>query len=147
MIASATQLNRIGHDLSGLPGVHAVTDVTGFGLLGHALEVCRGSGLAAALRFGDVPLLPGVAALAEAGVGTGAATRNWASYGHEVRLGAGLPAWAQGMLCDPQTSGGLLIAVAPGAAEDVLRRCRGAGFALAAAVGTLHQGEPGVAVE
>ena len=147
MAASTTQLNRIGHDLPGLPGVHAVTDVTGFGLLGHLLEICRGSSLSAVVRFADVPLLPGAAALAEAGVGTGAAARNWESYGAEVRLDAGLPAWARGLLCDPQTSGGLLIAVAADAAPGLVQRCRDAGFAAAAVLGVLHPGLPAVAVE
>ena len=147
MVASTTQLNAVGPALAGLPGVHAATDVTGFGLLGHLLEVCRGSRLRARIEVGAVPVLPGAEALARAGVGTGAARRNWASYGAAVDLAPDLAPWWQGLLCDPQTSGGLLVAVAPEAAESVLREVRGAGFVRAAAIGHLEAGEPGVSVE
>ncbi|MDJ0386894.1 selenide, water dikinase SelD [Roseomonas sp. E05] len=146
MLDSTTQLNRVGATLPDLPGVHAATDVTGFGLLGHALEMCRGSGLGAQLRLDALPLLEGAGDLARAGFSTGAATRNWASYGDAVRLPAGLPDWQRGMLCDPQTSGGLLIAVAPEAAPDLLARLRAAGHPLAAEVGALQAGPPVVAV-
>jgi selenide,water dikinase len=147
MLASTTQLNRVGPALAAMDAVHAITDVTGFGLLGHLLEMCRGSGLRAALRAESVPLLPGAAPLAQAGVGTGAARRNWASYGAEVALAPGLAPWWQGMLCDPQTSGGLLVAVAPDAAAEVLDLVRRAGFGRAAVVGRLEAGVPGVDVE
>ncbi len=147
MLASTTQLNRIGPALAAMPGVHAMTDVTGFGLLGHLLEMCRGSGLRAVVRAEDVPLLPGAERLAQAGVGTGAARRNWASYGADVRLGAGLAPWWQGLLCDPQTSGGLLAAVAPEAVPDVMDLVRKAGFGHAAVVGRLAEGVPAVDVE
>ncbi|HZZ32662.1 MAG TPA: selenide, water dikinase SelD [Phenylobacterium sp.] len=145
LIASTTQLNAVGRDLSGVEGVHAVTDVTGFGLLGHALEICRGSGLSADIGA-DPPLLPGVEALARAGVRTGASTRNWASYGADVRLPAGLPDWKRDLLTDPQTSGGLLIAVAPDAAEAVLTLARERGFNAAAIVGRLGSGPAQVRV-
>ncbi len=138
MIASATQLNAVGAELAGMDGVHAATDVTGFGLLGHALEVCRGSGVSGVIEASAVPVLPGVATLARAGVATGAASRNWASYGADVDGAEALPNWQRGLLCDPQTSGGLLVAVAERHAEMVLRRVRDAGFTLAAIVGTLH---------
>ena len=147
MLSSTTQLNRVGPALAELPGVHALTDVTGFGLLGHLLEMCRGSGLRAVVRAEDVPLLPGAAALAQAGVGTGAARRNWASYGAEVHLGAGLAPWWQGLLCDPQTSGGLLVAAAPEAAAQVLELVQAAGFGRAAVIGRLQEGAPGADVE
>ena len=127
MIASATRLNAIGRDLPALPGVHAVTDVTGFGLLGHALEMCRGAQLSAVLDLGAIPMLDGAAELARAGIGTGAADRNWDSYGSSVALGD-TPDWARGVLCDPQTSGGLLIAVRRSEADGVLRLAREAGF-------------------
>ncbi len=146
MIASTTQLNSVGKDVAGMEGVHSVTDVTGFGLLGYALEMCRGAGLAARLVLDAVPLLPGAEALVRAGVGTGAASRNWASYGEDVRLPEGAEPFARGLLCDPQTSGGLLIAVAPEAAEGVLQHCRGAGFAAAAIVGWLESGAAEVLV-
>ncbi len=146
MIRSATQLNTVGRELAGVAGVHAMTDVTGFGLLGHALEMCRGAGLGARLRLGDVPVLPGAAALAEAGLATGAAGRNWDSYGAEVTLPDGLAGWRRGLLCDPQTSGGLLVAAAADAAGAVLARVREAGFAQAALIGGMRAGR-GIAVE
>jgi selenide,water dikinase len=144
MLASTTQLNHVGADLPGLAGVHAVTDVTGFGLLGHALEMCRGSGLGATIEFSTVPVLDGALALAEAGFTTGAGTRNWDSYGADVRLSPALPATAKSLLCDPQTSGGLLIAVAPEDALTVLRHIRGAGFAAAAVIGELYDRAPAI---
>ena len=146
MIASTTQLNAVGASLPDCAGVHAVTDVTGFGLLGHVLEVCRGSGLAATLHMSEVPLLAGVAALARDGLKTGAATRNWASYGQDVRLAPGIGEWQRDLLCDPQTSGGLLIAVAPAQAEAVLELVRQRGFGLAAVVGEIGAGAPCVSV-
>lgn len=146
MIASTTQLNAVGRELPDIQGVHAATDVTGFGLLGHALEMCRGAGLAASIRVADVPVLPGAAALAEAGIATGAAARNWASYGAGVRGAEGLPSWRRGLLCDPQTSGGLLIAAAPGAVPDLLGKLRDAGFGAAAVVGAFEAGPPSVAL-
>ena len=145
LIASTTQLNAVGAELADLAGVHAMTDVTGFGLLGHALEVCRGSRLAGAITARP-PLLPGVEALAQAGVRTGASGRNWASYGEAVRLPADLPEWRRDLLTDPQTSGGLLIAAAPDTADEVLARVRAAGFRQAAVVGTLARGAPGIEV-
>jgi selenide,water dikinase len=123
-----------------MDGVHAVTDVTGFGLLGHGMEMCRGSALGASIRMRDVPVLPGAAALAQAGVGTGGATRNWASYGADVHLPPELPDWQRGLLCDPQTSGGLLISVAPSAVDALLRHLRAAGFAQAAEIGAMQAG-------
>ena len=146
MIASSTQLNIVGAALSELAAVHAVTDVTGFGLLGHGLEMARGSGLGVTLYADAIPLLAGAAALAERGFATGAAARNWASYGTEVTLPAGTADWRRGLLCDPQTSGGLLIAVAPEHADDVLERCRVAGFPHAAIIGAMGQGRGHVTV-
>ncbi len=145
MIASTTKLNAVGAELADLAGVHAMTDATGFGLLGHALEIARGSKLAASITARP-QLLPGVEALAQAGVRTGASTRNWASYGDAIRLPADLPDWRRDLLTDPQTSGGLLIACTPEAADEVLARVRAAGFAQAAVVGTLRRGAPGIDV-
>ncbi len=142
MIASTTALNRAGAALPGIPGVHAATDVTGFGLLGHLLEICQGSELAAALRFADVPLLPGAAALAQAGVVTGAGPRNWASYGGAVSMDPALPPWAQAMLCDPQTSGGLLVAAALEAVPAVLSLLAPP----AGVIGRLTRGKPHIHV-
>ena len=146
MIAATTQINKVGADLPGIPAVHSCTDVTGFGLLGHALEMARGAGLRARLHLADVPVLEGAAALAEAGFGTGASGRNWSSYANDVALPAGLPDWRRGLLCDPQTSGGLLIAVAQDGADAVLRHVQAAGFAQAAVIGTMAAGAPGLEV-
>ncbi len=146
MINSATRLNAVGRQLGTIAGVHAVTDVTGFGLLGHGMEMCRGSGLGACIRMRDVPVLPGAAELAQAGVGTGGATRNWASYGADIHLPAAFADWQRGLLCDPQTSGGLLISVAPSAVEALLRDVRAAGFAQAAEIGAMQVGAVGIEV-
>lgn len=142
MLASTTRLNRVGADLPGLDGVHACTDVTGFGLLGHALEMCRGAGLQLRLRWDAVPLLQGAADLAQAGFATGAGARNFSSYGQDVTLPGTMPDWQRALLCDPQTSGGLLIAAAPGGVEALLAHVRASGFAQAAAIGTLEAGAP-----
>lgn len=140
LIASTTRLNRIGADLAEIEAVHALTDVTGFGLLGHALEMARGSGLGIEIDGGRVPLLPGVEALVRDGVRTGASTRNWASYGEGVDLPAGLPDWRRDLLTDPQTSGGLLVSVAADQAEAVVAQVRAAGFKAAAVVGRVVEG-------
>jgi selenide,water dikinase len=141
MLAITTQRNEVGADLSTMPGVHAVTDVTGFGLLGHALEICRGSRLRACISAQDVPMLPGATALAEAGFVTGASDRNWASYSEAIDLPAGLTQMQRALLCDPQTSGGLLIAAAPEAAPAVLAHVCAAGFAQACVIGRLRDGQ------
>jgi selenide,water dikinase len=147
LIASTTQLNTVGAELGGLAGVHAVTDVTGFGLLGHALELCRGAGLAAEIDADAPALLEGVEALAMAGVRTGAASRNWASYGASVRLPPDLPQWRTNILCDPQTSGGLLIAVEPAEAEAVMAKVTSAGFEASRIVGRMISGPPEIRVQ
>ncbi len=146
MVDTATQLNRTGTALAELDGVHAMTDVTGFGLLGHTLEIARGAALSAQLRYADLPWLPGVEALAASGVYTGASGRNWLSYGDEVRLHDGLPDIARHLLTDPQTSGGLLIACAPDTVGEVLKRLRADGFVHAAAIGELVGGPAGADV-
>jgi selenide, water dikinase len=146
MIDSTTRLNAVGRELSAIGGVHAVTDVTGFGLLGHTLEMCRASGVHAHIRAADVPILQGAAALAQAGIGTGAAVRNWASYGMHVALPEPFPEWHRGLLCDPQTSGGLLISVASSEAAAVLRTLAKTGFAQAGIVGAIQAGEPGIGI-
>jgi len=146
MIASTTRLNTVGVPLAALDGVHAMTDVTGFGLLGHLLEVCRASGVAAEVDSAQVPLLPQALELLQRGCVTGASNRNWASYGTEVRFADGLPAHWQPLLTDPQTSGGLLVSCAPEAADAVLACFHDAGFGQAAVVGRLSEGAPGVSV-
>jgi selenide,water dikinase len=130
--------------LPDVAGVHAVTDITGFGLLGHALEMARGSGVRIALRWSDIPKLDGAWALAQAGVRTGAAVRNWASYGAAVQLSPDLSEAARDLFCDPQTSGGLLISVAAEAAAVVLAHVHRAGFEAAAIVGEVAAGPTGL---
>jgi selenide,water dikinase len=140
LVDSTTRLNRVGQELAGIASVHAMTDVTGFGLLGHALEMCRGSGRGARIRFEAVPLLDGVAELARVPYRTGAAIRNWDSYGEEVVLTPSATEWQRDLLCDPQTSGGLLLAVAPEGADAVLETMRNAGFERAAVIGEMLDG-------
>ncbi|RJG01512.1 selenide, water dikinase SelD [Noviherbaspirillum sedimenti] len=146
MIANTTKLNKPGRALSELDGVHALTDVTGFGLLGHTLEVARGAGLTARIEMPAVPLLPGVAQLAENGFITGASGRNWAGYGQDVRLGSEIGPVQQALLTDPQTSGGLLVSCAADAVEQVLEIFRREGFADAAVIGEMAAGPASVVV-
>ncbi|MBD7961563.1 selenide, water dikinase SelD [Comamonas avium] len=146
MVSATTQLNRPGIDLSRLEGVHALTDVTGFGLLGHSLELARGAKLAAHIDADALPVLPGVMALAEQGIFTGASGRNWASYGDAVRLDPGITEIQRALLTDPQTSGGLLVSCTPESAQQVLEIFRSNGFANAAVIGHMAAGEPQVHV-
>ncbi|WP_087737078.1 selenide, water dikinase SelD [Paraburkholderia piptadeniae] len=146
MIAATTKLNRPGTELAALDGVHAMTDVTGFGLLGHALELARGAKLTARVRYADLPWIAGVDALAAAGTFTGASGRNWASYGEDTRLADSLPATARTLLTDPQTSGGLLVSCSPSVVDDVLAIFRADGFDRAAVIGELQDGAPRVEV-
>ncbi len=147
MVETTTQLNVVGPDLAQLPGVHAMTDVTGFGLLGHLLEICRGSGKHARVQMSRLPFLDNVVALAEAGFVTGASARNWASYGSDVQLAAGLDEVRKALLCDPQTSGGLLVSCSADAVDGVLATFRRRGFERASIVGGISDGAPGVTVE
>ncbi|MES2415237.1 MAG: selenide, water dikinase SelD [Pseudomonadota bacterium] len=146
MMAATTRLNTPGIALSALDGVHALTDVTGFGLAGHTVEMARGAGLRAVIDWKNVPLLPGVDALAVQGFITGASGRNWAGYGQDVTLDAALPPLAKDLLCDPQTSGGLLVSCAPEAVNDVLAIFASEGFEGAAVVGRMEAGAPGLQV-
>jgi selenide,water dikinase len=139
MKASTTQLNTVGARLAELPGVHAMTDVTGFGLLGHLAEVCRGSNVDADIDFACLPVLATALQLAQDGFNTGAAARNWASYGRQVVLPAEVAPWQKALLCDPQTSGGLLVSVGPECAAEVLAEFHAAGFGYARAIGELGQ--------
>ena len=141
MIANTTKLNTPGPDLAQLDGVHALTDITGFGLAGHVLEMARGSNTTVQIHMARVPLIPGVRELAAQGMVTGASGRNWAAYGHEVRLGADLQPVDQALLSDPQTSGGLLVACAPEAVAEVLAIFARHGFAEAAEVGEIVAAE------
>lgn len=146
MVSATTQLNRPGSDLSRLDGVHALTDVTGFGLLGHTLELARGAKLAAHLDATALPVLPGVMELAEQGIFTGASSRNWASYGDAIELAPHLSDAQRALLTDPQTSGGLLVSCAPQALGEVLEIFHAGGFAEAAVIGETRAGEARVEV-
>ncbi|RYX95016.1 MAG: selenide, water dikinase SelD [Comamonadaceae bacterium] len=137
MIRHTTQLNRVGTELAMLDGVHAMTDVTGFGLAGHLLEICRGSGLAANVAFESLPMIASAAGFAKQGIVTGASGRNWAGFGDSIAWPDHAPAWAKALVADPQTSGGLLVSCRPDAADAVLEMFRNAGFAQAARIGEL----------
>jgi selenide,water dikinase len=141
LIDNTTKLNTPGIALAALDGVHALTDVTGFGLAGHTLELARGAKLTAVVEWSKVPLLDNVAAMVAEGFVTGASGRNWAGYGADVELAAGLPASAQSLLSDPQTSGGLLVSCAPEAVDAVLEIFRKEGFAQAAVIGRVEAGK------
>ncbi|MFK8251003.1 selenide, water dikinase SelD [Ancylobacter terrae] len=146
MVGSMTKLNRVGADLAREGAVHAMTDVTGFGILGHALEVARGSGAGIAIEAGALPLLAEAAALAQRGFITGASHRNWASYGEAIDLPEGLSEWQRHLLTDPQTSGGLLVSCAVGEAERIRQGILAAGFPSARIVGRVTEGAPRVKV-
>jgi len=135
MVATTTQLNTPGPELAALAGVHALTDVTGFGLAGHALELARGAGCDVEIDWRAVPQLAGVRQLAAQGFVTGASGRNWAGYGEDVALPPGFAAEDKALLTDPQTSGGLLVSCAPSALDAVLAVFARQGFAQAAVVG------------
>ncbi len=140
MIAVTTKLNTPGPELAALDGVHAMTDVTGFGLAGHTLEMARGAKCTIHIEWDRVPLLNGVLELARQGMVTGASGRNWAGYGHDVALAPGFDPIHQALLSDPQTSGGLLVACAPEAVEAVLAIFKAHGFDAAAEIGEIVQG-------
>jgi selenide,water dikinase len=146
MLETATQLNTPGLKLADMEGVHALTDVTGFGLLGHLLEICRGSKLQARLEFDRVPILSAARHLVEAGYATGASDRNWASCQEAVQLPGEWPLWRRKILTDPQTSGGLLVACDAATVPAVLEVFKKEGFPHAAALGTLGAGAPRVVV-
>ncbi len=149
MIACTTQLNTPGPDLAALPGVHALTDVTGFGLAGHVLEIAHGANACVVIDWAKVPLLPGVRALAAQGIVTGASGRNWAGYGADIALPSGFAAEDQALLTDPQTSGGLLVSCDAAAVADVVAVFHRHGFATVADIGEVvpaREGGPRLSV-
>ena len=146
MMASTTLLNRVGHTLAQDPDVHGITDVTGFGLLGHGLELARGAGVGLEIRYDQIPFLAQAEPLAEAGYATGASGRNWSSYGDGVALPPGLPAWQRTLLTDPQTSGGLLIACAADRADAIRATITDAGYPRAQIIGSATTGDPVVRI-
>ena len=135
MIETTTRLNTPGPDLAALPGVHAMTDVTGFGLAGHVLEIARGAQCGIAIDWQRVPLIEGVRELAAQGFVTGASGRNFAAYGHDIALPAGFADADKALLSDPQTSGGLLVSCAAESVAEVLEVFGRHGFAAAAEIG------------
>ena len=147
LVEVTTKLNKPGARFADLEGVHALTDITGFGLAGHTLELARGAKMSAVIEWSKVPLLPGVQAMAADGFITGASGRNWEGYGADIVLGEGLPATAQDLLSDPQTSGGLLVTCDPSAAQQVLDIFREEGFGEAAVVGRMESGTAQLRVE
>jgi len=146
MLDTTTRLNTPGIALAEMPAVHALTDVTGFGLLGHLLEICRGAGATAELSFDELPILASARHIAQAGFVTGASARNWSSFGGEVDLPAQMPDWQRNLLTDPQTSGGLLVACDASAVQDVLALFHAQGFLDARPIGTLTSGAAAVKV-
>jgi selenide, water dikinase len=138
MVKWTTRLNTPGQALAEMPAVHALTDITGFGLAGHLLELCRGSRLGAEVQFDALPLIAEAVEWVKEGVATGASERNWKGYGHEVDLPAGFADWKRKLVCDPQTSGGLLVACARGSVDEVLEAFDGE----ARLIGGLREGKP-----
>jgi selenide, water dikinase len=146
MVDTATRLNSVGADLAALAGVNAVTDITGFGLAGHLLEICRGSGLVAVIDFADLPVLPAALDYAQRGYNTGAAIRNRKSFGDEMTLADDLRDWQENLLVDPQTSGGLLVTCRAEIAAEVLRLFHDQGHVDAAIIGRMEGGAPRLVV-
>lgn len=146
LLETTTQLNTPGSALAELPGVHAMTDITGFGLLGHLHEICRGSNLRAEIRFDSLPVLSAALRLVQDGYATGASDRNWDSFGRHVTLPPGMPEWKKKLLCDPQTSGGLLVTCDRGSVPRVLDIFRQQGFKHACEIGTLSAGAAAIGV-
>jgi len=145
-IASTTLLNRVGSELAKDADVHAITDVTGFGILGHALEMARGSNMHISLRANDIAFLSRGAELAQQGFVTGASHRNWASYGTDVVLSEDFPAWRRHLLTDPQTSGGLLVSCSAERAANLLETITAAGYPAARIIGSVEAGKPGLSI-
>ena len=146
MLDWTTRLNTPGEALADLPGVHALTDVTGFGLAGHVLEILRGSKLSAQIELNKLPVISEALDWAKQGVATGASERNWKGYGDEVSLPADFPEWKRNLLTDPQTSGGLLVSCAPDAVQQILNEFRRRGFAETSVIGELSRGSPRLTV-
>jgi selenide,water dikinase len=146
MIEWTTKLNTPGAAFAEMPGVHAMTDVTGFGLAGHLLEVCRGSMLGAEVDFAALRVIPEALEQVKAGIATGASERNWKGYGHDVVLPDGAPDWVRTLLTDPQTSGGLLVACAPEGERAVHAEFATHGFSEARTIGRLVAGPARVTI-
>ena len=140
MIALTTQLNKPGIALAKLDGVNALTDITGFGLAGHTLELARGAKVQMNIDWARLPLVDGVLELAAQGCVTGASGRNWEGYGAEVTLPTTFDEAKKALLSDPQTSGGLLVSCSADTAAEVLAIFHAEGFADAAVIGEVAAG-------
>src|SRR5438128_10276865 len=140
MLKWTTQLNTAGQALAEMSAVHALTDVTGFGLAGHLLEMCRGATLGAEVQFDALPVIGEALDWVKQGVATGASERNWKGYGHEVALPAGFPEWKRKLLSDPQTSGGLLVSCSASAVTQVMSEFKRRGFEEATVIGKISAG-------
>jgi len=140
MIRYTTKLNTPGVALADMPGVHALTDVTGFGLTGHLLEMCRGAKVQGQLNWKDIPVIEQAVDFAKQNIVTGASARNWAGFGAEVQLDASIEDWQKNLLTDPQTSGGLLLACDPASEQSVLALFKQHGFEDARKIGQVVQG-------
>ena len=141
MIEVTTQLNKPGIELARLDSVHAMTDITGFGLVGHGLELARGAGVQINIDWSRLPLIAGVRELAAQGCITGASGRNWESYGAEVTLPLAFSDIDRALLSDPQTSGGLLVSCSAESAAQVLAIFHAQGFGDAAVIGEVTEGQ------
>lgn len=146
LLDTATQLNQVGIALAAHTGVHAMTDVTGFGLLGHLLEMCRGSQLGATVHASQLPLLPTAVTLVQQGIGAGGIERNWASYAESIDVEPQVLDWQRRMMADPQTSGGLLVSVAPDDADSVFTCLRDTGFTQCQIIGRMTAGTPRIKI-
>lgn len=144
MVESTTKLNSIGADLAEMDGVNGVTDVTGFGLVGHLFEMCEGAGLAATLDWDKLPILPSARNYAQNGYNTGAADRNWEGFADHVTVPDGMEQWRKNMLMDPQTSGGLLVSCPPDRADAVVKLFHAQGYGFATVIGEMTAGSPHV---
>ena len=147
MLESTIKLNFAGAEIAKIEGVHAITDITGFGLCGHLYEMCKGAGLGATLQWERLPFLEGAIDYAQMGYNTGAANRNWDSFDEHITTWDGIEKWQKNLLMDPQTSGGLLVACARGATDEVLALFKQNGYGYASVVGELTEGEARVTIE
>lgn len=147
MISSMTLLNKIGTELGNNHDVHALTDVTGFGILGHSLEMAQGSNVEIDIYYSKIPFLKEAQALAKDGCFTGASRRNWDSYGEYIVLPENYPDYKRFLLTDPQTSGGLLLSVAPDKADGIVAFGKSQGYPLSTIIGEVHAGSPRVVIK
>lgn len=147
MITSMTLLNKIGTELGNNEDVHALTDVTGFGILGHSLEMAQGSNVEIVIDYSKIPFLKQAEALAKDGCFTGASRRNWDSYGNHIALPKDFPDYKRLLLTDPQTSGGLLVSISPQKAQSLVAYAKSQGYPLSTIIGEVRTGSRQVVIE